>query len=264
MELSKKFFQIANIVVPIVLLIILSLLSLGQGDYLEIFEPAGYESLTDPINFAFAIWGPIFFFLIIFLIFQARDLFKSDEEKIEMPYVEQVHFTFILSTVMASLWYISWLYRIIWLATLSMIIYLVFLLIGYLRLDINLKERPRNEQIAVVVPWSLYTGWITAATIVSTTTFFESIGLGDLGLLPESVWAILIILIAGMIYLAVLFTRNDYIYTAVGIWTLIGILSQRLVSSPIIIEVVITAIIGIVLLSAGIIYRVVSFRLLKN
>jgi hypothetical protein len=258
---KKTILQVANIVIPILLFAILSVLSIGQGDFTEVFESTGEKSLIDPIEFTFAIWGPIFIFVGIFLLYQARDLFKSAEDKIEMPYVEEISVFFILSTIMAGSWYIFWIYKIIWLSTLSMIIYLISLLAGYMRLDINRKERSLGEQIGVVVPWSMYTAWVTAATIVSITTFFESIGFNQPPLLlSDTYWAILVLLITLIIYTVVLLTRNDYIYAGVGIWVLIGILFERLSAQVLEFEIIIVCILGIVILAIGIIYQTLRKR----
>ncbi|MFO8018113.1 MAG: hypothetical protein R6U96_05715 [Promethearchaeia archaeon] len=255
---KKTILQIFNILTPIICLAFLSLLSMGQGDFNAGFGQ-GEDSLIDPVGFAFAIWGPIFVFLSIFLIYQARDLFKSAENKIKMDYVHQVSIYFILSTIFTSLWYLFWIYQIIWLSTLSMILYLVSLVIGYLRLKINLVERSTKEKWAVVVPWSMYTAWVTAATIISIKTFLMSIGFNEpMFLLSDTYWAVIVLLVALVIYTAAVLTRNDYVYGGVGIWVLLGILIERLTSSEIVIEVVITAIVGMVVLLGAIIYQVMK------
>jgi hypothetical protein len=255
---KRTILQIGNILVPIVCFTILGIISIGQGDFTNIFESES-ESLIDPIDFTFAIWGPIFLFLIIFLVYQARGIYKKPEEKPELEYVNQVSIYFMLSTIMTSLWYIFWIYEIIWLSTLSMIFYLISLVIGYLRLEINLVERSNIQKAAIYIPWSLYTAWITAATIVSITTFFENIGFNNPTFIMSDVyWAVIILLVALIIYTAAILTREDYIYGGVGIWVLIGVISQRLVASVLVWEVVITAIIGIVVLVISIIYKTIQ------
>jgi hypothetical protein len=254
---KKLILQIANLLAPILVFILISLLSFLQADFGQSFTSEATESLIDPIGFAFAIWGPIFVFLAIFYFYQARDIFKSAENKIDMPYVHQVSVFFILSIIMPSLWYIFWAYQIIWLSTLFMILYLISLLIAYLRLNINLVERPRIEKIAIVVPWSMHTAWVTAATIISIKTFLMSINFNNPPFLfSDTYWAVIVLLVALGIYTTVLLTRNDYVYAAVGIWVLFGILIKRLTTSPLVIEVVIISIIGIIVLVIAIIYQV--------
>jgi len=255
---KKTILQIANILTPIISFIILGIFSIGQGDYSDIFESGGEESLIDPIGFTFAIWGPIFLFLIIFLIYQTKGILKSSEEKAEMEFLDQVSIYFILSTIFTSLWYIFWIYRIIWLSTLSMIFYLISLVIGYLRLNINKVKRSSIEKVSIYIPWSLYTAWITAATIISITTFFESIGFNNPAFLfSDAYWAVIVLLVALTIYVGALLIRNDYIYALVGIWVLIGILAQRLISTEFVIEVVVTSVIGIIILCVSIIYQAI-------
>jgi hypothetical protein len=254
---KKTILVIANILTPIICTIILGILSIGQGDYNEIFTPTGYESLIDPISFTFAIWGPIFLFLFVFLFYQLWCLFKKSDKESELKFIDQVSVYFILSTILTSLWYISWVYRIIWVATIFMVLYLVSLVIGYLRLKINRVERSKIEKIAIYIPWSMYTAWVTAATIVSITTFMVSIGFNNPPIIPDAYWGVIVLLIALIIYAGVLLTRNDYIFGAVGIWTLIGIMAERLAASVISWEIIITTIIGFVVLSAAIIYKII-------
>lgn len=254
---KKTLLQIGNILTPLMLFLVLSIISMGQGDFQDVFVSESGPSLIDPAGYAFAIWGPIFFFLALFVIYQARDLFKDAEQKDDMPYVEQVSVFFMLSTLMSASWYIFWMYRIILVSTISMVLYLVFIIAAYLRLNINKEERDRKERLALVVPWSMYMGWITAATIVSITTFLESINFNTSPvILPNPILAVIVLLVALVIYLSVLLTRNDLVYAGVGIWVLLAIIVQRLIISPVVIEVVITCIIGIVVLSLGMAYQV--------
>ncbi|TFF86854.1 MAG: hypothetical protein EU551_00290 [Promethearchaeota archaeon] len=254
---KKTILVIANILTPIICTVILGILSIGQGDYNEIFTPAGYESLIDPISYTFAIWGPIFLLLFVFLFYQLWCLFKKSNKESELKFIDQVSIYFIISTIMTSLWYIFWVYRIIWAATISMVLYLASLLIGYLRLKINLVERSKIEKIAIYVPWSMYTAWVTAATIVSITTFMVSIGFNNPPILPDAYWGVIVLLVALIVYAGVLLTRNDYVFAGVGIWTLFGIMAERLAASVIVWEIVITTIIGFIVLSAAIIYKVI-------
>lgn len=250
--------QLANILTPIICFGILSILSIGQGDVTGVFESAEYDSLIDPINFAFAIWGPIFLLVFVFLIYQARGVLKNSKPENVEKIIEQVGIYFILSTIFTSLWYLFWFYQIIWLSTLSMILYLISLVRGYLRLKINLVERNTTEKITIVAPWSLYTGWVTAATIISIKTFMINLGFNvPRFLLADRYWAIIVLLMTLLIYITVLLTRNDFIYAGVGIWVLLGILFERLLASDLVIEIILTTIIGLIILTAAIIYQAI-------
>lgn len=253
---KRKLLQFSNIFTPIICFLVLGLFSiLYEGD-LENFMSGGEPSLIDPIGFAFAIWGPIFFFLFLFLLYQSSSLFINSDEAFNMEFINQVSVFFILSTIMASSWYLFYSLRYIALSTLSMILYLTFIIAAYLRLNINRIERSKKEFVSIVVPWSMYAGWVTAATIVSITTFFEAINFNNPQfLLPDKGWAVLVLIITLAIYAVVLLTRDDYIYASVGIWVLIGIISQRFVATALIFEVVIVCVIGIFILTGLILYK---------
>jgi len=256
---KTKLLIIANILCPIICFSILAVLSIGQGDYNQIFRSTENRSLIAPAAFTFAIWGPIFLLLAAFLLYQLQALLKGSKLKSEMGFINQVSIYFVLSTIMTSLWYIAWLNRIIWLATIFMILYLISLVTGYLRLKINLVTRPKIERWAVVAPWSMYTGWVTSATIVSVTTFLVNIGFNNPQfILSDTHWAVLVLLVALSIYSATVITRKDLIFGAVGIWTLIGILAEQYATANMINEVALTAIIGIIVLLAVIMYKIVK------
>jgi hypothetical protein len=258
---KRAILIIGNVLIPVICIVILGLLSTGQGDYTEIFEPAGVESLIEPANFTFAIWGPIFLLLIVFVGYQLRALFKGFTNDAKTEYVEQVSVYFILSTIFTSFWYGFWLYRIIWAATIFMVLYLASLIVGYLRLKINLVDRSRMEKIAISVPWSIYSAWVTAATILSITTFLVSVGFNTPPfLLTDAYWAVIILIVALVIYVATLLIRNDYGFATVGIWTLLGILFERFFAPILVLEVIITAIVGIIALSIAIIYQAMRNR----
>jgi len=253
---KRSALIIGNVVIPILCIVVLAILSIGQGDYTQIFEPAGFESLIDPINFTFAIWGPIFLLLFVFIIYQLRDLVKGSVNDLKTEYIDQVSIYFMLSTIFTSFWYGFWLYRIIWAATIFMVLYLASLIIGYLRLKINLVDRTKIEEIAISIPWSMYTAWVTVATIVSITTFLVSVGFNNPPfVLADGYWAVVVLIVALVVYGTTLLTRNDYIFACVGIWALLGIMFERLFAPVLVLEVIITTIIGIVVLSILIIFQ---------
>ena len=263
---AKKLLQIGNIITPLICGIITAVSSLGiEGGYQAIFTGDSYESLIGPAPITFAIWGPIFFFLALFVIYQARDLLKKESEQISMPYVHEVSVFFMLSTIMAAGWYLLWSQRWIWPSVLAMILYLFFILAAYLRLNINKISRPLKEHLIIGVSWSMYAGWVTVATIVSITTGLISIGF-DTPIINERIWAVLVLLIALVIYLLVLVTRNDYIFPLVGAWALIGIVIERLdPNNPLCSEVALVATIGaIVLVIATGIGAFIQYKQKKN
>ena len=269
MHLTRKklLLQIGNLITPILCFLIIGFSNL---DFSTVFSSSTYPNLINPAPITFAIWGPIFFFLFLFYFYQARDIFKSSDDKIEMPYVHEVSIFFMLSWVSTSIWYILWGSGFVWPAVAAMYAYLLTSLGAYYRLGINRRERPLREHIFVTVGWSMLCGWVTVATVVNTTTGFVSLGFNPAPI-GETGWSILILGIVLMIYLLVLFTRNDYVFAGVGLWATIGVLIERIdplnAPQP---EIALVSLMGVILLAMVIIIRLIvqhkagDFQFLKR
>ena len=79
-----------------------------------------------------------------------------------------------------------------------------------------------REKLAIHVPFSVYLGWITIASIANVSVTLVSVGWDGFGISQET-WALLIIIIALLITLLVVATRKDVAYGLVIIWALLGI-----------------------------------------
>ena len=72
------------------------------------------------------------------------------------------------------------------------------------------------------LPFSIYLGWVSVATIANVTSTLDYLKWGGWGIAPE-LWAV-IMLIAGVgIALAMSLTRGDAPYVVVLIWAYVGI-----------------------------------------
>lgn len=223
-EKRKEILQIGNILTPILCSVFIGFSGL---DFSTVFADSGYTSIINPAAWTFAIWGPIFIFQGLFYVYQARDLFKPESEKIDMPYVHEVSFFFMLSWISTTVWYLLWGFGLVLPAVVAMYAYLSTSLGAYLRLGINLRERSLREHIFVTVAWSMLTGWVTVAAIVNTTTGFMLAGFDPVPL-GEAGWGIVVLAVALLIYLLALIRRNDYVFAGVGLWALLGVLGERL------------------------------------
>jgi len=92
----------------------------------------------------------------------------------------------------------------------------------YLRLDIGKASVSLRERLAVHLPFSVYLGWITIASIANVTVALVSANWNGFGIAPET-WATLILIVAVLIALLVTVTRRDIAYGLVIIWALVGI-----------------------------------------
>ncbi|MDW7668090.1 MAG: hypothetical protein SCJ93_04645 [Bacillota bacterium] len=217
-----------------------------SDNYINLFTPAG---------FTFSIWGLIYTLLGIFVVYQVVLNFKNYNSK----FVEKIGYWFIISNLLNSLWIYTWHNLMISINLVIMLMLLISLIRVYLRLDIGNSRDDKNIKMLVHIPFSIYLGWISVATIANFSAFFVSFNWNGFGL-SETFWTVLVLAVA--ILLGIIFTiRNkDIFYTLVVVWAFIGILSKRLsveVSYPIIIGVVSA---GIGLLGLLVLYSVFKKR----
>ena len=227
MDNTKKIIlQISNFLAIIFTIIVNSLANiLPINNKLTAEISDSIPNLFVPAGLTFSIWGVIYTLLILFAIYQIRDLFKKD--KTDIPFLEKIGVLFLISSVANIIWIILWHYEQVIFSLLAMILLFVSLLLIYLRLEIGKSDVKLKEKLFVHVPFSVYIGWITVATIANVTAVLVEIGWGGFGI-SQQTWTILIIIIATILTILVLYNRKDYAYSAVIIWALLGIYLKRI------------------------------------
>ena len=171
------------------------------------FVPAGY---------VFSIWGLIYLGLIAFAIFQAL---PSQREN---PRLQATGWWISLGGLANSAWIFLWQYEHFPLTLVAMLVLLATLLVTYLRLGIGRTAVSTAETWAVRLPFSIYLGWITVATVANVTVLLAYLKWDGFGIAPE-LW--MGIVLAAVLAIAVLmnFTRRDVAYALVILWALAGI-----------------------------------------
>ena len=175
-----------------------------------------YFTLVTPAGYVFSIWGVIYTLLLLFVVFQAL---PSQREK---PFLEQISVLFILSGVFNVVWLFLWHYDQIVLSVVLMFALLATLIAVYMRLGIGKTSVTLKERLFVHLPFSVYLGWITVASIANVASALVSIQWDGFGLANET-WAVLVIAVAVLITLVVIATRKDVAYSLVLVWALVGI-----------------------------------------
>ena len=115
-----------------------------------------------------------------------------------------------------------------------------------------------NEKWLVHIPFSLYLGWITVATIANVTTLLVDLDLNSFGI-PHEIWTVIVLIVATLIGLRVLQKRGDVTYGFVIIWAYFGIISKRMSEGATFTNmIVLTAIISMVLITGGIVRQFIN------
>ena len=173
-------------------------------------------TLITPAGYVFSIWGIIYVLLGIFVIFQALPKEKEKE------YHGKIGWLFILSCAFNIIWLFLWQFEYLVFSVFLMFLLLASLISIYLRLDIGKSDVGIREKLTIHLPFSTYLGWITIASIANVSVTMVSLGWDGFGISLET-WATLIVIIALLIAILVLITRNDIAYGLVIIWAFVGI-----------------------------------------
>ena len=209
--------QIANLVTVIIALtvnILASALPLNGQNTGEISDR--FQVYFVPAGYVFAIWGIIYIGWIAFIIYQ----FRASQK--ESPRLRRLGYLFALSNLANAAWLFSWHYNYFGLSVIIMLTLLGLLIASYLRLDVNRTSVSPAERWSVDIPFSVYLGWITVATVANVTDLLYLIEWSGFGIAPQ-VWAVIMIVVASAVGFLMTLTRRDAAYLFVLVWSFIGI-----------------------------------------
>jgi len=186
-----------------------------------------YPNLFVPAGLTFSIWGLIYLLLAIFAIYQIAAPARNSAE-----FLQRIGPFFIVASAANIGWIFLWHYQRVGASLVLMLVLLASLLAVYLRLGIGTRSVSWTERLVVHLPFSVYLGWITVATVANLTAVLVHVGWNRFGASQE-LWTVVVLIVAALIALAVLFTRSDLFYALVILWAFLGILIKRLaVDSP--------------------------------
>lgn len=189
-----------------------------------------YFTLVTPAGYVFSIWGVIYILLGIFVAYQALNRNKGK------AFQKEIGWLFVVSSIANIAWVFLWQYEYLPLSVIVILLLLVSLIAIYLRIG---KKPPigmsMGERIAVHLPFSVYLGWITVATIADLAAALVSVRWdgGFLGVGPEA-WASSAVLLVLVITALVIITRKDIAYSLVIVWALVGIAASHATNSTIV------------------------------
>ncbi len=215
-----------------------------------------YPNLFVPAGFTFSIWGVIYIFLLLFVGYQLFQAFSKNQR--HDSFINEIGAFFFLNCLANASWIIAWHYQYVGLALLIMFCILATLIIIYQKLKIGLTKVRTNEKWLVHIPFSLYLGWITVATIANVTTLLVDLDWNSFGI-PHEIWTVIVLIVATLIGLRVLQKRGDVTYGFVIIWAYFGIISKRMSEGATFTNmIVLTAIISMVLITGGIVRQFIN------
>jgi hypothetical protein len=208
-------------------------------------------NLFVPAGITFAIWGVIYLLLLLFVIYLVSLLFLKEQKY--LPFLTNLQGLFIISSVANICWIFAWHYEQIILSFIIMLVLLASLLLLYLQIHkkAHYDTLSWKDKLFISLPFSVYLGWITVATIANATAVLVTYRWDGFGM-SGSFWTITMLITATVIGLLMLFLQKDIAFNCVLIWAFVGIIIKR--TDPVNIPqtpIVITASVSIGLLVLG-------------
>jgi len=173
-------------------------------------------TLITPAGYVFSIWGIIYILLGAFVVYQALPREHSSD------YHKKIGWLFVLSSLINIVWIFVWQFESLVLSVVLIFALLLTLIAIYLRLNIGKSKVKTGERLAVHLPFSVYLGWITIASIADVAVTLTAYNWDGFGISPE-IWAIIVVAVALVITMLMLGIRKDIAYALVVIWALVGI-----------------------------------------
>lgn len=183
-----------------------------------------YFNLFAPAGLTFIIWGVIYILLALYTIYQFG-LFQKADKIPATSLMERISPFFILSSLLNTVWIFAWHYNLI--AVCLVLIAGMLVLLARINLLIDKEKLSNKEKFFIRLPFSVYFGWVTVATIANATTLLVDLGWNGFGI-SEVTWTVIILLVGAAIGFATIKLRRDIAYGLVLIWSYGGILLKHI------------------------------------
>jgi hypothetical protein len=177
---------------------------------------ASYASLFTPAGFTFSIWGVIYVALLVFVIWQALPAQRSSEK------VAGLSAYFKANCLANALWLVVWHYDLLAISLIVMLAILATLILIYRRLITAIDSAPFSEHLVLYMPFSLYTGWITLATIANASVLQTAYGWDSVGITAVQ-WTLAKLALVGAVGATLVVRHHDIPFALVVAWGAFGI-----------------------------------------
>ena len=189
----QRALPIINIVTTVVVItfnILANALPLNGLDTGEISDR--FDIYFVPAGYVFSIWGLIYLGMIAFTVYQALPSQRDNAT------VQSIGLLYALSGLGNVVWLFFWHYEVFTLTLVPMLVILASLIAIFLKIWSHRAELSLAERWTIAVPFNIYLGWISVATVANATQLLYYLDWGQWGLSAE-VWAIIMLSIAAAI-----------------------------------------------------------------
>lgn len=212
--------QVVNVVAYIVtvavngLAVALPLNGLTTGEISDRFPV-----LVTPASYVFGIWSLVYLLLAAFTVWQALPRNRTD------PAFRSIGYLPALAGALNALWVVLWHFEVFVLTVPVMLSLLLTLIAIHVRLR-AVRRAGGADRWLVALPFSVYLGWITVATIANISQMLYRAGYRGEPL-GEEAWAVLILATGAAIAVVMLLREADWAYALVIVWAYVGIVAEQ-------------------------------------
>jgi translocator protein len=178
-----------------------------------------FPVLVTPAGYVFGIWSLIYILLAAFTLYQALPRNRQQPELRAIGYLPA------LAGVLNATWVILWHYEVFALTVPVMLGLLATLVLIHRRLQPT-RRAGGLARWAVALPFSVYLGWITVATIANISQMLYRAGYRGEPL-GEEPWAMIILAVGVGIAAIMLLRELDWAFALVIIWAYVGIAAEQ-------------------------------------
>lgn len=179
-----------------------------------------YATLLTPAGYAFSIWSLVYVLLIVFVVYQARDVIHPRKDN-DLP--QKIGPWFVVANICNGVWTYIFVSEAVGLSVVVLLILTGSLYMVLRRLKIAV-DNPQLKTIACVWwPLMLYTGWVTVATVVNIASWLESIQIT-----LTALFANMVLIGLGAVLLTLLLVRNVRELLLACVWGIVAIGVQQL------------------------------------
>ncbi len=183
-----------------------------------------YPSLFTPAGVTFSIWGVIYLLLGAHVLYQLGLFSDRADIVAEAGLLNRVGVLFAVSSILNTAWIFAWHYDLIPLSAVLLVAILACL--ATIVTTVRRANLTGRQRWFIAVPFSVYFGWTTVAVVSNITVLLVYWNWNGFGL-AESLWAVIIVLVAMAIGTLTMLRNRDVAYGLVLIWAFVGILIRQ-------------------------------------
>ncbi len=181
-------------------------------------SPLGQEAsehVVTPAGYGFSIWSLIYLGVVTYALVQALPSRRTD------PLFRGIGWWTASAFLSVSVWLVLARFNLVW-ATVACILWMLASLAPVLW-QVSRARVNASDWLFVVMPLSVFAGWVTVATFANTAAGLKVSGWENVAI-SEAAWAAVFVLLATIIGVAVILRTNGNIpFAATLVWAFVAI-----------------------------------------